>query len=63
MKKTLVEFEIDLNKMPLGKLSRKQIEKAYSILNEAQGLLETKSESKVIDATNRFFTLIPMTLE
>ncbi|XP_040581358.1 poly [ADP-ribose] polymerase 1 [Lepeophtheirus salmonis] len=61
MKKALVEFEIDLNKMPLGKLSRKQIEKAYSILNEAQNLLDSKtqSQSKVIDATNRFFTLIP----
>jgi hypothetical protein len=29
-------FKIDLKKMPLGKLSRKQIESAYSILTEAQ---------------------------
>ena len=36
MKKALVEFEIDLTKMPLGKISRKQIEKAYKILTEAQ---------------------------
>ncbi len=29
-------FQIDLNKMPLGKLSKKQIESAYKILTEAQ---------------------------
>ena len=29
-------MQIDLKKMPLGKLSKKQIERAYSILNEAQ---------------------------
>ncbi|XP_077865867.1 poly [ADP-ribose] polymerase 1-like, partial [Saccoglossus kowalevskii] len=36
MKKTMVEFEIDLKKMPLGKLSKRQIESAYSVLSEAQ---------------------------
>ncbi|KAG0710317.1 Poly [ADP-ribose] polymerase 1 [Chionoecetes opilio] len=35
MKKSLVEFEIDTKKMPLGKLSKKQIERAYLVLGEA----------------------------
>jgi len=61
MKSALVEFEIDLSKMPLGKLSKKQIESAYKILTEAQDMIknETGSESKFLDASNRFFTLIP----
>jgi poly [ADP-ribose] polymerase len=61
MKNAMLEFEIDLSKMPLGKLSRKQIEAAYRILTEAQDMIkaQTGSESKFLDASNRFFTLIP----
>ncbi len=61
MKKALVEFEIDLTKMPLGKLSRKQIESAYRILTEVQVMIkeDNGSETKFLDASNRFFTLIP----
>ena len=60
MKKALLEFEIDLKKMPLGKLSKKQIERAYSILTEVQKLVEEKgTSSAILDASNRFYTLIP----
>ncbi|XP_077994827.1 poly [ADP-ribose] polymerase 1-like [Glandiceps talaboti] len=61
MKKTMVEFEIDLKKMPLGKLSKRQIESAYSVLSEAQKLLEKGGEIKtaILDCSNRFYTLIP----
>ncbi|XP_072031637.1 poly [ADP-ribose] polymerase 1-like isoform X2 [Amphiura filiformis] len=60
LKKTLVEFEIDLEKMPLGKLSRKQIEDAYKVLTELQKLVEDKaSQNLLLDASNRFYTLIP----
>ena len=34
MKSAMVEFEIDLNKMPLGKLSSNQLKKAFGVLNE-----------------------------
>jgi len=60
MKKTLVEFEIDLKKMPLGKLTRRQIESAYSVLGEAQKLIsDGSSANALLDASNRFYTLIP----
>ena len=57
----MLEFEIDLSKMPLGKLSKKQIETAYKILTEVQDMIRNTSgtESKFLDASNRFFTLIP----
>ncbi|XP_071539623.1 poly [ADP-ribose] polymerase 1 [Panulirus ornatus] len=73
MKKSLIEFEIDVKKMPLGKLSKKQIESAYKVLSEALDLIE-KLEKKtdgeasgssaaanvqLLDCSNRFYTLIP----
>lgn len=61
MKKVMLEFEIDMDKMPLGKLSKKQIEKAYAVLTELQELLKRSSVDRttLIDASNRFYTLIP----
>ncbi|RZF40692.1 hypothetical protein LSTR_LSTR007983 [Laodelphax striatellus] len=66
MKKAMVEFELDLEKMPLGKISKSQILKAYSVLSKLQGLIEKNDgELKVnqkpflIEATNQFYTLVP----
>ncbi|CAH1644173.1 unnamed protein product [Spodoptera littoralis] len=61
MNKTLTEFELDTVKMPLGQLSKTQIIAGYTILSEVQALIDSESTEKVklIDATNRFFTLIP----
>jgi hypothetical protein len=36
MKRALVEFEIDLTKMPLGKLSKSQIQQERSILHNTE---------------------------
>ncbi|KAK7104156.1 poly [ADP-ribose] polymerase 1-like [Littorina saxatilis] len=60
MKKAMLEFEIDMKKMPLGKLSKRQIESAYKILTELQRLVDKKgTPTQFVDATNRFYTLIP----
>lgn len=61
MRKVMLEFEIDLAKMPLGKLSKKQIEKAYKVLSELQSLIKTgkADRPKLVDASNRFYTLVP----
>ncbi|XP_013411414.1 poly [ADP-ribose] polymerase 1-like [Lingula anatina] len=60
MKKAMLEFEIDLKKMPLGKLSKKQIEQAYKVLTELQQLAENNgTPGQFLDASNRFYTLIP----
>ena len=58
---SFIFLQIDLTKMPLGKLSRKQIESAYKILSEVQTYLKdgSGSDTKFLDASNRFFTLIP----
>ncbi|XP_046454174.1 poly [ADP-ribose] polymerase 1-like, partial [Daphnia pulex] len=57
----LAEFELDLTKMPLGKLSKKQLEKAYGMLSQAREMLDSKdvSKTKFLDISNQFYTLIP----
>ncbi|KMT10333.1 hypothetical protein BVRB_5g120830 [Beta vulgaris subsp. vulgaris] len=61
----MMEFEINLSEMPLGKLSKSNIQKGFEALTQIQNLLEntalqtTAKESLIIDASNRFFTVIP----
>ncbi|KAK7070986.1 Poly [ADP-ribose] polymerase 1, partial [Halocaridina rubra] len=52
MKSALIEFEIDTKKMPLGKLSKKQIQSAYKVLSEAlEFIKKLENESAEKDAT------------
>lgn len=61
----MMEFEINMAEMPLGKLSRSNIQKGFEALTEIQNLLSSSmhdpsmKESLIIDASNRFFTVIP----
>ncbi|XAR61125.1 NAD(+) ADP-ribosyltransferase [Bertholletia excelsa] len=61
----MMEFEINMSEMPLGKLSKNNIQKGFEALTEIQNLLNSTEhnpshkESLIVDASNRFFTLIP----
>ncbi|KAH8324953.1 hypothetical protein KR067_002329 [Drosophila pandora] len=60
MKSTMLEFHIDLDKMPLGKLSLQQVQSAYTVAANIFDLIKSGSTtSKLVDASNRFYTLIP----
>ena len=61
MKKAMLEYEIDMDKMPLGKISKKQIQQAYTVLNELAVLIKEgcTDRFKLITASNQFYTLIP----
>eukprot|EP01114_Cavostelium_apophysatum_P007265 TRINITY_DN1927_c0_g1_i1.p1 TRINITY_DN1927_c0_g1~~TRINITY_DN1927_c0_g1_i1.p1 ORF type:complete len:935 (-),score=347.88 TRINITY_DN1927_c0_g1_i1:64-2868(-) len=61
MKQQLQSLEVDIRKMPLGKIKKSQIKEAYAVLNEIQGVIEKTpdSKSKLQDCANRFYTLIP----
>lgn len=52
-------FQLDTEKMPLGKLSKKQIKSAYKVLSELLGYIEkgNANENNIIDATNRYIVL------
>ncbi|KAG5567452.1 hypothetical protein RHGRI_002863 [Rhododendron griersonianum] len=61
----MMEFEINMSEMPLGKLSKSNIQKGFEALTEIQNLVNSDlhdlshKESLIIDASNRFFTVIP----
>lgn len=60
MKKVMLEFELDMEKMPLGKLSQKQLQGAMRVLTEISNLIVNGgSNPQFIDASNRFYTFIP----
>lgn len=61
MKQAMMEFELDLEKMPLGKLSKNQILNAYSVLKDLSSLIESKSvkPNQVLEASTKFYTLLP----
>lgn len=54
----------DLNKMPLGKLSRKHIESGYGVLTEIQEAIKAEpvSEGRLLALSNKFYTIIPHTI-
>ncbi|GMH02358.1 hypothetical protein Nepgr_004197 [Nepenthes gracilis] len=64
-KAAMMEFEINLSEMPLGKLSTSNIQKGFEALTQIQNLLSNDAfdpsmkESLIVDASNRFFTVIP----
>lgn len=60
MKQMMLEFDLDMEKMPLGKLSAKQIKSAMSVLQELSDLIQKNGSSgQFVEASNRFYTMIP----
>lgn len=62
-KAAMMEFEINMSEMPLGKLSRRNIDQAFQVLTEIQNIFGSNNSEKrnslLMDASNRFFTLVP----
>lgn len=60
MDKALKLFKLDLERMPLGKLSSKQIDKAEKTLNEiADAIKKKKNEQELTGLSEKFYTLVP----
>ncbi|KAL0486628.1 poly ADP-ribose polymerase [Acrasis kona] len=69
MEDTMKYFEIDLKKMPLGKLSKEQIKKGYSTLKLIQNVLDRVQNedeeddgydvNSINDLSSKFYTIIP----
>ena len=62
-KEQMEKFEIDVKKMPLGRLSREQIKSGLEVLAEIKSKLESGSRSKsgktINQLTDLFYTRIP----
>eukprot|EP01107_Rhizomastix_libera_P007718 TRINITY_DN22736_c0_g1_i1.p1 TRINITY_DN22736_c0_g1~~TRINITY_DN22736_c0_g1_i1.p1 ORF type:complete len:932 (-),score=252.85 TRINITY_DN22736_c0_g1_i1:98-2872(-) len=61
MENQLKNMNIDVDKMPLGKISKRQIQNAYKVLNTISDAIQgkTASNAMLMDATNEFYTLVP----
>ena len=61
MEKAMIEMNYDVQKAPLGKLTKQQIRSGYEALKEIEDLVRngTTSGAKLVDACNRFYTRIP----
>lgn len=60
MKKMMTDYDLDMEKMPLGKLSAAQISKAMTVLSQMLDLIKTGAASaKFIGASNHLYSLIP----
>lgn len=65
MQESMVSLDIDTKKMPLGKLSHNQLEKADQVLNKLEHLIATKnnnlvSEDGIVELSSEYYTYLPM---
>lgn len=58
-KGAMASFDIDVKKMPLGQLSKSQVEKGFEVLEELEQAIEAKKSKKIEEVTSRFYTVIP----
>lgn len=59
MNNLMLEYELNMEKMPLGKLSRSHIMKAYNILTQATYAVQNKQKGLLTCLTNEFYTYMP----
>lgn len=59
MKNTLMQLDIDAEKMPLGKITQNQIDKAYTILDTINKNLKSNDLASL---SSDFYTLIPISI-
>ncbi|XP_020497812.1 protein mono-ADP-ribosyltransferase PARP3 [Labrus bergylta] len=53
-------MNLDIKKMPLGKLSKLQIAKGFEVLEEIEAAMNRKSKSEVLEElSSKFFTIVP----
>ncbi|XP_066284535.1 protein mono-ADP-ribosyltransferase PARP3-like isoform X1 [Branchiostoma lanceolatum] len=58
-KEQMAKMEIDVRKMPLGKLSKAQIAKGFEVLDEIEEELKMSRTSRLTELSSRFYTVIP----
>jgi len=58
-KEAMVKLNLDVKKMPLGKLSKMQIAKGFEVLEEMELLIDQGKHSGLEDLSSKFYTAIP----
>lgn len=52
-------FNIDTQKMPLGKISKTQIQRGYDVLEDIEAVIRGNSKQSLADLWSTFYTVIP----
>ncbi|KAI7807659.1 protein mono-ADP-ribosyltransferase PARP3 [Triplophysa rosa] len=58
-KEAMTNMNLDIKKMPLGKLSKQQIAKGFEVLEEIEAAIKNGQRNKLEGLTSNFFTRIP----
>lgn len=58
-KQQMVKFDLDVKKMPLGKLSANQVEKGYEVLEDIGEALANGKKRDLEALCSKFYTVIP----
>jgi poly [ADP-ribose] polymerase len=58
-KEQLKSFNIDVKKMPLGKISKAQLAKGFAVLEDIEKELKAHRKAKLNELSSKFYTLIP----
>ncbi|XP_043098906.1 protein mono-ADP-ribosyltransferase PARP3 [Puntigrus tetrazona] len=58
-KEAMTSMNLDIKKMPLGKLSKQQIAKGFEALEQIEAAIQKGERNKLEELTNKFFTIIP----
>uniref|UniRef100_A0A672NLQ5 Poly [ADP-ribose] polymerase n=1 Tax=Sinocyclocheilus grahami TaxID=75366 RepID=A0A672NLQ5_SINGR len=58
-KEAMTSMNLDIKKMPLGKLSKQQIAKGLEALEEIEAAIKKGERNKLEELANKFFTIIP----
>lgn len=58
-KEGMQNLGLDVDKMPLGKLSKTQVDKGIKVLEELKHAIDANQKSKFADFTSQYYTLIP----
>uniref|UniRef100_A0A8B8BUJ9 Poly [ADP-ribose] polymerase n=1 Tax=Crassostrea virginica TaxID=6565 RepID=A0A8B8BUJ9_CRAVI len=58
-KDAMKSFDIDVKKMPLGKLSKTQIARGFEVLEELEKAVDSKNKKKMMELSSKFYTVIP----
>lgn len=61
MKESILSLNVNVNKMPLGTLSKETVFKAYEILRNIEKAIKSTVtvEADLMELSSQFFTLIP----
>eukprot|EP00668_Euglena_longa_P029323 GGOE01036669.1.p1 GENE.GGOE01036669.1~~GGOE01036669.1.p1 ORF type:complete len:715 (+),score=259.95 GGOE01036669.1:85-2145(+) len=60
MTAAMAELEVDVKKMPLGKISKQQVKKGYEVLTRlAEAIKKNEGGTKLSSLSSEFYTIIP----